>query len=240
MANCITQNIFQREENLIGADNLKMLSQKHVAVFGLGGVGSYAAEALVRAGIGKLTLVDCDVIDVTNINRQLFADISTVGKYKTDVAKKRFADINPQAEIICVNKFFFSENADAFDFGNFDYVIDAIDTVSSKLALITKCYATSTPVVSCMGTGNKLHPEMFEIADISQTQICPLAKVMRRELKKAGINKLTVVYSKEPPIKPQNQTNENGRHIPASISFAPPVAGLLLASAAVNVLLNDK
>jgi len=226
------ENQFTRTKMLIGDNGLEKLSNAHIAVFGIGGVGSYTTEALARVGIGKLDLIDNDVISVTNINRQIIALNSTIGKDKVEVAKERVLDINPNCEVKTYKSFFSPETSDSFDFSKYDYVVDAIDSVTGKLELILKSQESNTPIISCMGTGNKLHPELFEITDIYKTSVCPLAKVMRNELKKRGVKKLKVLYSKETPIKTE------GQRIPASISCVPSVAGLLIASEIINSLIN--
>lgn len=226
------ENQFTRTETLIGIDSINKLAKARVAVFGIGGVGGYVTEALVRAGVGNVDLIDSDDINLTNINRQIIALHSTIGKSKVEVMKARALDINPEANVITYKKFFTSENSCEFDFTNYDYVIDAIDTVSSKIELVMKCYEAKVPIISSMGTGNKLHPEMFEISDIYKTSVCPLAKVMRTELKKRGVKILKVLYSKENPIK------EKGQRIPASISFTPSVAGLIIAGEVVRDLIK--
>lgn len=218
---------FSRTMMLVGEDTVLSLQKKHVAIFGVGGVGGYVCEALVRCGIGAFTLIDKDVVDITNINRQIIATMDTVGKAKTSVMAERMRSINPAVEIIERKMFFLPENADAFDFASYDYIVDAIDTVTAKLALIQCAKGAGTPIISAMGAGNKLHPEMFEIADIYDTSVCPLARVMRRELKKRNITDLKVVYSKEPPVA-QSDYN-NGKATPGSVAFAPSVAGLLIA-----------
>lgn len=230
---------FCRTEMLIGSQAVERLLNKHVAVFGLGGVGSYAAEALVRAGVGRITLVDDDVIAESNLNRQLYALHSTLGKAKTDVAKSRILDINPDCDVNALKLRFDGSTAQNFDFALFDYVVDAIDTVTSKLLLVELCNRVNTPIISCMGTGNKLDAAAFEVADISQTSVCPLAKVMRRELKKRGIERLKVVYSKEQPITPEQFEQTSKRQTPASISYVPSVAGLILAGEVIKDLIRD-
>lgn len=239
---------FCRTEMLIGANAQKKLHDSRVAVFGLGGVGSYAAEALARAGVGFLTLVDFDKVDETNINRQLFALHSTVGKYKTDVAAARISDINPSAEVTAVCRRFDQSTADKFDFSRFDYVIDAIDTVTSKILLAKICYFRNIPIISCMGTGNKYDASAFRVADISDTKMCPLAKVMRKELKAAGVLRLKTVYSDECPQKPDTESMLRGtvdeerarkKPVPASISYVPPVAGMILAGEAIKYLIRQ-
>ena len=233
---------YSRTESLIGQDMVKKLEGAKVAVFGLGGVGSYVAEALARSGIGVLTLVDHDTVSVTNINRQLIALHSTVGKLKAQVMKERIADINPEIVVHTYETFFNNETEHLFDLSFYDYIVDAIDTVSSKLLLIEKAKAAGTPIISCMGTGNKLDPSKFEIVDISKTSVCPLAKVMRLELKKRRIKKVKVLYSKEQPIKPKAvETKGNTTHpAPGSIAFVPSVAGLMIAGEVVRDLLKNE
>lgn len=225
-------NQFSRTETLIGKDALKKLANSRVAVFGIGGVGGYVVEALARAGVGALDLIDNDEVNVTNINRQIIALHSTIGKLKVDVAKERVLDINPEANVTTYKTFFTPETSNEFDFSQYDYVVDAIDSVTGKIELVLKAQKVNTPIVSCLGTGNKIHPEMFEITDIYKTSVCPLAKVMRTELKKRGVKKLKVLYSKETPIK------QEGQRIPASISFTPPVAGLIIAGEVVRDLMG--
>ncbi|MBQ8308414.1 MAG: tRNA threonylcarbamoyladenosine dehydratase [Clostridia bacterium] len=229
--------IFSRTERLIGVAALEKLKKARVAVFGVGGVGGYAVEALARSGVGTLDLVDNDVVSESNINRQIIALHSTLGKLKTEVAAARARDINPEIEVRTHNVFFLPETAETFDFSRYDYVIDAIDTVSGKLALIEKAKAANVPVISAMGAGNKLDPTAFTVADISKTSVCPLARVMRRELKKRGIEHVKVVYSKEEP-QGEPQKNENGKPVPASIAFVPSVAGLIIASEVIKDLIK--
>lgn len=227
-------NIFSRAELLLGEEALEKLRSARVALFGIGGVGSFAAEALARGGVGHITLVDGDTVSITNINRQLIALHSTVGKEKTAVMAERIADISPETEVETYPVVYGAENRDLLDFSTYDYVIDAIDTVTSKLILIEEAKKAGVPVISCMGTGNKFHPERFEVADISKTSVCPLAKVMRKELKVRGIKNVKVVYSKEEPQKPAASTETGKRQIPGSLSFVPPVAGLLLAGEVIR------
>ncbi len=224
--------IYQRTESLIGARALERLKNAHVAVFGLGGVGGYAVEALARAGVGSLTLIDNDTVNQSNINRQIVALSSTVGLKKTDAFKSRIVDINPELTVFTRDIFFLPESKNEIDFSAFDYVIDAIDTVSGKIAIIEECKRTDVPVISSMGTGNKLDPTAFRITDISKTSVCPLARVMRYELKKRGISKLKVLYSTEEPVKKGNRT-------PASISFVPSVAGLLIAGEVIKDIIKE-
>lgn len=227
-------NIFSRAELLLGEEALEKLRSARVALFGIGGVGSFAAEALARGGVGHITLVDGDTVSITNINRQLIALHSTVGKEKTVVMAERIADISPETEVETYPVVYGAENRDLLDFSTYDYVIDAIDTVTSKLILIEEAKKAGVPVISCMGTGNKFHPERFEVTDISKTSVCPLAKVMRKELKVRGIKNVKVVYSKEEPQKPAASTETGKRQIPGSLSFVPPVAGLLLAGEVIR------
>lgn len=236
-------NEFSRMEILLGDRKMKKLASSKIAVFGLGGVGSYVVEGLARCGVGSLTLVDNDVISVTNINRQLYALHSTVGKAKAQVAKARIRDINEDILVHTYETFFNQDTVGMFDFRSFDYVVDAIDTVSSKLLLIEKAKEAGVPIISSMGTGNKLDPGRFEITDISKTMVCPLAKVMRTELRKRGIRKVKVLYSKEKPIKPEELEESKGtagRPVPGSISFVPSVAGLLIAGEVVKDLLMEE
>lgn len=235
----ITQ--FNREEILIGSKALEVLKNSRVAIFGVGGVGGYVAEALVRAGVGELDFIDNDIVSLTNLNRQIIALHSTLGKSKVEVMKERALDINPQAKIITHNCFYLPENAGQFDFKQYDYVVDAVDTVSAKIALAEQANKAGTPIISAMGAGNKLNPAEFEITDISKTTVCPLAKVMRKELKKRGINHLKVVYSEETPLKPlATDEQSNKRQTAGSISFVPPVVGLLMASEVIKDLLKNK
>lgn len=221
---------FLRSEMILGKDSTETLSQKSVILFGLGGVGSYTAEALARAGIGKITVVDNDVVSKTNLNRQLCALHSTVGMPKTQVVKSRIEDINPQCRVTAVQKFILPENSDEFRLENYDYIADAIDTVSAKICLAVKSHELSVPIVSCMGTGNKLDASRFEISDIFKTSGCPLCRVMRTELRKRGIKNLNVVWSPETPVKPAETDEITGkRQTPGSLPFVPGVAGLMMA-----------
>lgn len=222
---------FERTVRLIGEDAQRRLMESSVAVFGIGGVGSFAAEALARAGIGRLTFIDADAVDTTNINRQLTALNSTVGQPKCEVMKRRALDINPNVQIEAMQMFYGADTADRIDLARFDYIIDAIDSVSSKLLLIERASAAEVRIISAMGAGNKLDPTAFRVADISKTKVCPLARVMRRELKKRGISKLKVVYSEEEPISPAGDAR-----LPASISFVPSVCGLVLAGEVIKDL----
>ena len=230
--------IFSRTEALIGKEGLEKLKNARVAVFGIGGVGGYVVEALARSGVGELTLVDSDRVSESNINRQIIALQSTVGEYKTEVMKKRVEDINPTIRVIVKNIFYLPETAGEFDFSCYDYVVDAVDTVTAKLSIIERAKEANVPVISSMGTGNKLDASAFKVADIHKTSVCPLAKVMRRELKKRGIDKLKVVYSEEEPKSKGVEGEKNGKPAPASISFVPPVAGLILAGEVVKDLIR--
>ena len=229
---------FVRTKALIGDEGMMRLSNAKVVLFGVGGVGSYAAEALVRSGIGTLTFIDGDTVAKSNINRQLIALDSTVGIPKVDVMARRALDINPDCNITPLNCFYAEENKDIIDFSEYDYVIDAIDTISSKLLIIERAKKAETNVISCMGAGNKLDASCFEVADIYKTSVCPLARVMRRELKKRGIDKLKVVYSKEEPLTPafsnNADTDSKRRSTPGSISFVPGAAGLILAGEVIK------
>lgn len=231
----MNENQFQRSELLIGPKALGRLRASRVAVFGIGGVGGAAAEALVRAGIGAIDLVDPDRISLTNLNRQILALHSTIGQYKTDAAKARFLDINPALRIRTHRILYLPESAGRFDFSEYDYIVDAIDNVTGKIALAENAEKCAVPLISSMGTGNKLDPSLFEIADLFDTSVCPLARVMRRELRKRGISRLKVVYSKEQPAAPQDESKER---VPASISFVPSAAGLLLAGEVIRDLIG--
>lgn len=232
---------FARTEMLLGTEAMDKLKNTKVAVFGIGGVGGYVAEALVRSGIGKLVLVDNDTVSESNINRQIIATTKTIGRFKTEVMKERALEINPEIKIEECRCFFLPENAEAFDFTEYDYVVDAVDTVTAKIAIIEKAKAAGVPVISCMGTGNKLNPGAFEITDISKTSVCPLAKVMRKELKDRGIQGVKVLYSREEAMKPKvNITAQEGRRsTPGSTSFVPPLAGLMIAGEVVRDLIID-
>lgn len=221
---------FLRSEMILGENSTDNLKNKNVILFGLGGVGSYTAEALARAGIGKLTIVDSDVVSVTNINRQLCALHSTVGRPKVEVVRERILDINPECEVTALQKFYLPENSEEFRLEQFDYIADAIDTVSAKIDLAVKSQELSIPMISCMGTGNKLDPSRFAVSDIFKTSGCPLCRVMRTELRKRGIKKLNVVWSDEIPVKPSETPENSGkRQTPGSLPFVPGAAGLIMA-----------
>lgn len=231
---------FDRTKRLLGADAMKNLEQAHVAVFGIGGVGGHAAEALVRSGIGEITIVDSDEVAESNINRQLIATTRTIGRKKVDVMEERLLEINPEIKVHKYCCFFLPETKKDFNFYNYDYVIDAVDTVTAKVALVEACQEYAVPIISSMGAGNKLDPTAFEVADIRKTSVCPLAKVMRRELKKRNIKHLKVVYSKEIPLEPRenegfvSDETRKKRATPGSIAFVPSVAGLILAGEVVK------
>ena len=247
-------NQFSRTELLLGHDNMEKLKNARVAVFGIGGVGGFTVEALARSGVGTLDLIDDDRVCLTNINRQIIATRKTIGQYKVDAAKERILDINPDAVVNTYKTFFMPDTADAFDFSAYDYVVDAIDTVTGKIMLVEAAQkAADVPVISCMGAGNKLDPTAFEVADIYKTSVCPLAKVMRRELKKRGIRKLKVVYSKEKALTPIDDTANSckshcicppgsartctqRRQIPGSTAFVPSVVGLIIAGEVIKDL----
>lgn len=222
---------FSRTAQLLGNENVEKLFDKHVIVFGVGGVGGYVVEALVRSGVGNISIVDNDVVNESNINRQIIAFHSTIGMQKVEVLKNRILDINPECQVFVHNQFFLPENSNDFDFSIYDYVVDAVDTVTAKLEIIKKSKESNVPVISSMGTGNKLNPMGFKVSDISKTKVCPLARVMRNELKKRGISKVKCVYSEENPVI-QTKT-------PASVAFVPPVAGLLIASEVIEDLIKD-
>ena len=244
---------FSRTELLLGKEAMEQLSKARVAVFGVGGVGGYACEALVRSGIGAFDLIDDDKVCLTNLNRQIIATRKTVGKYKTDVMKERMLEINPDVDVAIHKCFFLPENADEFPFEEYDYIIDAFDTVTAKIELVMKAQEKNVPIISSMGAGNKLDASMFQVADIYKTKVCPLAKVMRRELKKRGVKKLKVVYSEEKPTRPIEdmaiscRTNcicppgakhkcTERRDIPGSVAFVPSVAGLIIAGEVIKDL----
>ncbi len=234
------ENQFERTRKIFGEDAMKRLSASTVAVFGVGGVGGYVVEALARSGIGHIVLVDKDEVSLTNLNRQIIALHSTLGKPKVQVMKERIMDINPDAAVDAFQCFFLPENADTFDFSSYDFVVDAVDTVSAKIELILRSQAAGTPVISSMGAGNKTNPALFEVADIYKTSVCPLARVMRHELKKRGVRKCKVVYSKEMPVVPKTDGSESGvvpkKPVPGSTAFVPSAAGLLIASEVVRCL----
>ncbi len=249
-------NQFSRTQLLYGKEAMEALADKRVAIFGIGGVGGYVCESLVRSGIGHFDLIDDDKVCLTNLNRQIIATRKTVGKYKVDVMEERMKEINPQVDVVKHQCFFLPENADQFPFESYDYVVDAVDTVTAKIEIIMRCKALDIPVISCMGAGNKLDPSRFQVADIYKTTMCPLAKVMRHEMKKRGVKKLKVVYSDEKPTRPIEdmsiscRTNcicppgakhkcTERRDIPGSTAFAPAVAGLVLASEVMKDLTAD-
>lgn len=232
-------NQFSRTELLLGTAAVKKLNEVHVAVFGVGGVGGFAIEALVRSGIQHIDIVDDDDVSLTNINRQIIATHSSVGRPKVDVMKERILDINPAAEVNAFKCFYLPETKDQFDFSKYDYVVDAVDTVTAKIQLIMQAKEAGVPVISSMGAGNKLDPTLFEVADISETSVCPLARVMRQECKKRGIKNVKVVYSKEKPLQPiKTESSEmKGNGVaPGSTAFVPSVAGLIIAGEVIKDL----
>lgn len=246
-------NQFSRTELLLGQEGMEKLYRARVAVFGIGGVGGYTVEALARSGVGTLDLIDDDKVCLTNLNRQIFATRKTVGQYKVDVAQQRILEINPKAVVHTYKTFYAPQTAELFDFSQYDYVVDAIDTVTGKLELVEQAEKAGVPIISSMGAGNKMDPTAFEVADIYETSVCPLARVMRKELKKRGIEKLKVVYSKEPPMTPIDdmaiscRTNcicppgtarkcTQRRQVPGSNAFVPPVVGLIIAGEVVKDL----
>lgn len=237
------QNQFARTEILLGREAIEKLQKARVTVFGVGGVGGYVVEALARSGVGAFDFIDNDTVCETNLNRQIIATWDSIGRAKVDVMKERVLSINPNAVVNVHNCFFLPENAKDFDFSQYDYVVDAVDTVTAKIALVMEAQAAGVPIMSSMGAGNKLNPTAFEVADIYKTSVCPLAKVMRRELKKRGVKKLKVVYSKEIAMTPAatEEANESSRRaIPGSTAFVPSVAGLIIASEVVKDLTGVK
>lgn len=243
---------FSRTQLLLGEDSMDKLKNARVAVFGVGGVGGYVCEALVRSGIGAFDLIDSDEVCLSNLNRQIIATRSSVGRYKVDVMKERMLDINPDVDVRVYKCFFLPENADEFPFAEYDYVIDAVDTVTAKIELVMKCQKENVPIISSMGAGNKIEASAFKVADIYKTRTCPLAKVMRHELKKRGVKKLKVVYSEEKPITPIVESNADNtqtaeisartqrRSTPGSLAFVPSVAGLIIAGEVVKDLTGKK
>ena len=235
-------NPYSRTELLLGSDGMDKLKNAKVAVFGLGGVGGYVVEALARSGIGALELVDHDTISITNINRQLLATRSTIGQSKAIAAKNRVLDINPDIDVTVRECFFGPDTADTFDFSKYSYVVDAIDTVTGKLALIQAAQAANVPILCSMGTGNKLDPTKFQIADISKTSVCPLARIMRKECAKRGIRHLKVLFSTEDPLSPglpdKEELPEGRRALPGSVAFVPSVAGLIIAGEVIKDLVK--
>lgn len=246
---------FSRTELLIGNEGLEILKQSKVAIFGIGGVGSFTVEGLVRAGVGKFVLIDDDCVCLTNLNRQLHATRKTIGKPKVEIMKERILEINPQAEVTTFQSFYMPDTAEQLIFDDYDYIVDAIDTVTGKIDLVLRSKEKNIPIISCMGAGNKLDPTLFEVTDIYKTSVCPLAKVLRKELRTRGVTSLKVVYSKEAPLTPQETEGANcvtgcvcppgttrkctsRRQIPGSISFVPSVAGLILAGEVIKDLLK--
>lgn len=243
------EDIFSRTQLILGSEAMDKLANSRVAVFGVGGVGGFAVEALARSGIGEIDLIDSDKVCISNINRQIIATFNTINRYKVDVAAERIAAINPKAKVNTYKIFFTPETSKEFDFSKYNYVVDAIDTVSGKIELIMKANEVGTPIISSMGAGNKLNPTAFEVTDIYKTSVCPLARVMRSELKKRGIKKLKVVYSKEKPIKPVNNQHINNiadnvdihsshKQTPGSIAFVPSVVGLIIAGEVIKDIIG--
>lgn len=225
------ENRFSRTQQIFGKENMQKLAASRIAVFGIGGVGGYTVEALARSGVGTLDLIDADKVCLTNINRQILATDKTVGRYKTDAARERILDINPDAVVNVHKVFYLPDTRKRFDFTQYDYVVDAIDTVTGKIELVLQAREAGTPIISSMGAGNKINPAMFEVADIYETSVCPLARVMRRELKKRGVKRLKVVYSREKP-------REAGGRVPGSTAFVPSVAGFIIASEVIKDILE--
>lgn len=227
---------FSRTARLLGETAMERLTSAHILLFGVGGVGGYVCEALVRSGVGEITLVDPDMVAVSNLNRQIIATTDTIGQPKVDVAAARIHSINPDCIVHTRQEFYLPESGDSYDFTAYDYVIDAIDTVTAKLDIICRCKEVGTPVISAMGTGNKTDPTGFVITDIAKTNTCPLASVMRRELRKRGVNHCKVVYSPTPPLKPLPDPADPTSHAPASVAYVPPICGFYIASAVVDDL----
>ncbi|MGN1297617.1 MAG: ThiF family adenylyltransferase [Clostridia bacterium] len=232
-------NQFSRTELLIGKDGIEKLQNAKVAIFGIGGVGSFVVEGLARAGIKNFILVDADKIDMTNLNRQIIATKKTVGRPKVEVAKERILEIYPNANVEIYQEFFMPDSKEILD-DTVDYVVDAVDTVTAKIELVVRANKLNIPIISSMGTGNKLDPTKFEVTDIYKTSVCPLAKVMRKELRNRGIKELKVVYSKEEPIKPEKAENSSCKTVPGSISFVPSVAGLIMAGEVVKDIIKER
>lgn len=235
------QEQFSRTKNLLGEEAMDRLAKARVAVFGIGGVGGYTVEALVRSGVGAIDLIDSDTVALSNLNRQIIATHKTIGRDKVEVMKERILEINPQAKVTVHKCFYLPETKGQFDFSQYSYVVDAVDTVTAKIQLVMEAQKAGVPIISSMGTGNKLYPQMLEVTDIYKTSVCPLAKVMRRELKKRGVKKLKVVYSKEEPLTPQGVVEDAGnrRAVPGSTAFVPPVAGMILAGEVIRDLVKE-
>lgn len=236
------QEQFSRTGILLGETAMEKLARSRVAVFGIGGVGGFTVEALARSGVGALDLIDSDTVALSNLNRQIIATHKTIGRDKVEVMKERILEINPQAKVTVHKCFYLPETKDQFDFTQYSYVVDAVDTVTAKIQLVMEAKEAGVPIISSMGAGNKLYPQMFEVADIYKTSVCPLAKVMRRELKKRGVKKLKVVYSKEEPLTPQGEVTDGGnrRAVPGSTAFVPSVAGLILAGEVIRDLITEE
>lgn len=230
------ENRFARTEMLFGRERMEILENSRVAVFGIGGVGGYVVEALARSGIGEIDIIDNDKVSITNLNRQLIATGSTIGMYKVDAMKERIMDINPKAKVNAYKCFLLPENREEFNFCDYSYVVDAVDTVTAKIELVMACREAGVRIISSMGTGNKINPSMFEVSDIYKTSVCPLAKVMRKELRNRGVEKLKVVYSKEQPVT-VHASEDGKRSIPGSTAFSPGVAGLIIAGEVIKDLI---
>lgn len=236
----VEENQFSRTEMLIGKDAVETLGKIRVAVFGIGGVGGFVVEALARSGVGHFDLIDSDTVALSNLNRQIIATHSTIGKYKVDVMRNRILDINPDADVVTHKCFYLPETKELFDFKNYDYVVDAIDTVAGKIQLIQQAKEAGTKIISCMGAGNKLDPTKFQIADISKTSVCPLARVMRQECKKRGIKNVKVLFSSEKPLPQNTKILEKKRSVPGSIAFVPSVAGLIIAGEIIREIVGTE
>lgn len=229
---------FSRTAYIYGEEAIEKLNNSKVAVFGVGGVGGFACEAFARAGVGSIDIFDKDTVSLSNINRQIIALHSTVGKAKVDVMRERIRDINPECRVNAYEVFYLPENADEYDLSEYDYIVDAVDTVSAKLEIVCRADKAGVPVISAMGAGNKTDPTLFEVADINKTTVCPLARVMRRELKKRGVGRLKVVYSKEEPVRCESAVIDGGKAIPGSLSFVPSVMGLIIAGEVIKDLIT--
>lgn len=233
------ENAFVRTESLLGEGSIKKLNSSRVIVFGVGGVGGFTVEALARSGVGRIEVVDADIVSVSNLNRQIIATVDTVGKDKVDVIEERIKIINPECQVVKHKTFFLPETADQFDFKSYDFIVDAIDTVSGKIQLAVSAKEAGVEIISAMGAGNKLDPTAFKISDVYDTKVCPLAKVMRRELRKRGVDKLTVVYSEEEPITIGGK-QEGAKPVPGSVAFVPSVVGLIIAGHVIKTLVKNK
>ncbi len=231
---------FSRTEKVLGENSTEILSHCHVAVFGIGGVGGHAVEVLARAGIGKIDIIDNDTVSISNINRQAVATHSSVGRLKVDVMAEKIKDINPDCTVMPIKCFYLPETAENFNFSKYDYILDCVDTVKAKIDIICRAKQQNIPVISAMGAGNKLNPTAFRVADIYETKVCPLARIMRTNLKKCGIDALKVVYSEEKPIESTEIDSDTGRNIPGSVPFVPPVVGIIMAGEVIKDILKEK